>query len=71
MKYGYLRVGAVSPKVKVANCGFNADSIINAVKEANVKDIKVLAFPELCLTSVTCGDLYLQSALLEEVLVKL
>ncbi len=71
MKYGYLRVGAVSPKVKVANCGFNADSIINAVEEANVKDIKVLAFPELCLTSVTCGDLYLQSALLEEVLVKL
>ena len=30
-----------------------------------LRDIKVLALPELCVTGYTCGDLFLQDALLQ------
>lgn len=62
--YDFIRVGAAVPKLKVADCIYNSREIIKLINEANEKEIKILAFPELCLTSYTCGDLFMQSALL-------
>lgn len=66
MDYGFVRVGAAVPEVRVANCDFNAQVIIKMMKEASQKGVEILLFPELSLSSYTCADLFYQSRLLEE-----
>ena len=65
MDYGFFRAACASPSVKVADCQANADAIISLAKEAYAKGAKLILFPELCITSYTCGDLFLQRTLLE------
>ncbi len=57
MKDGYLKVAAASPFVKVADCQANAQRIVNIILEGEEKGVKVLVFPELCLTAYTIADL--------------
>ncbi|WP_066715618.1 NAD(+) synthase [Clostridium sp. Marseille-P299] len=64
MRDGFLKVAAATPDIKVADCEFNKEQIINCIKKAENEDVKVLVFPELCLTGYTCGDLFLQETLL-------
>lgn len=66
MNYGFIKVAAAIPHVKVANCAFNASQIINIIKEASRKEVQLIAFPELCITGYTCADLFQQQLLLEE-----
>ena len=65
-KYGYVRVGAIAPKVLVANTEANAKEIIKEIKSADKKGIQILTFPELSLTGYTCGDLFYQNKLLND-----
>lgn len=65
MKDGFIRVGAATPEIRVADCDYNAEQIISLINEAYEKDVSVLVFPELCITGATCGDLFLQKALLD------
>nr|WP_330364389.1 NAD(+) synthase [Butyrivibrio sp. XPD2002] len=65
MKDGFIKVAAATPKIKVADPLYNADRIIKQMKEAWENGVKILVFPELCLTGYTCNDLFLQDALLE------
>lgn len=65
MKDGFLRVAAVSPALRVADCAYNAQQIIAAMQEYDKKDVQLLVFPELCITGYTCGDLFLQKTLQE------
>ena len=64
--YGFVRVAAASPVLKVADCDYNTDEIIRIIREADAKDISAVVFPELCITGYTCADLFLQNLLLEE-----
>ena len=64
MNYGFLRVASVVPRVKVADCGFNAEQICNLTESAAKKGAKVIVFPEMSVTAYTCGDLFRQSTLL-------
>ena len=66
MKHGFIKVAAISPKIKVADPAYNAGVIVEKMKEAYEKDAKILVFPELCITGYTCGDLFLQEILLDE-----
>jgi len=63
MKNGYFRVGACTPKLRVANPKENAEYILEAIKDAVSKGISLLVFPELCITGYTCSDLFLQKQL--------
>ncbi|WP_408070347.1 NAD(+) synthase [Butyrivibrio sp. JL13D10] len=65
MKDGFIKVAAATPKIRVADPLYNADRIIEQMKEAEEKGVKILVFPELCVTGYTCNDLFLQEALLE------
>lgn len=65
-KFGYVRVGAIAPKVLVANPQENAKEIIKEIKKANKNGIQILTFPELSLTGYTCGDLFYQNQLLND-----
>ncbi len=66
MNYGYVKVAAAVPRVKVADCRFNAEQIEKEIIIADGKDVQIIAFPELCITGYTCGDLFAQQLLLEE-----
>ena len=64
MKHGFIRVAAATPVIRVADCGYNTDRIIELIEEAQKQEIKLVVFPELCITGYTCGDLFLQDTLL-------
>ena len=64
MKDGFIRVCAATPDIRVADCTYNESNIVKLMDEAYEKQVSVLAFPELCITGYTCGDLFLQDALL-------
>lgn len=65
MKDGFIRVAAATPDIKVADCDYNADRIIELIKQAAAEDVSIVVFPELCITGYTCGDLFLQKVLLD------
>ena len=66
MKHGFLRAAAATPKIRVADPVYNAEQIIELISQGHKRGVKLMAFPELCLTGYTCGDLFLQSSLLEK-----
>ncbi len=66
MKDGFIKIACATPELKVADCAFNADRIIELIKEAHTSGVKIVCFPELSVTGYTCGDLFLQDSLLNE-----
>ena len=66
MKYGFVKVAAAIPGVKVADCKFNAQQIDTQIAIADGKGVQVIVFPELCITGYSCADLFGQTLLLEE-----
>ena len=66
MNYGYVKVAAAIPGVRVADCMYNAAEIEKQIVEANDKGVEIITFPELALTAYTCGDLFAQQLLLDE-----
>lgn len=74
MRHGFIKVAAATPMVKVADTVYNTEQIIELINKAAKEKVRVLVFPELCITGYTCGDLFLQNALLtaaKESLVKI
>ncbi len=65
MKYGFVKVAAASPELKVANVKFNTLKIEEEIAKQTKEGTEVLVFPELCLCGYTCGDLLLQPLLVE------
>ncbi len=66
--YGYIKVAAASPKLKVANPDFNAEQIRLLMRTAEAGNCAAVVFPELSLTGYTCGDLFQQRFLLQRAL---
>lgn len=64
-EFGFVRVSAVVPELKVANPVFNTEVILKEMDILESKGVQIALFPELCLTGYTCGDLFLQDLLLE------
>ena len=63
--YGFIRVAAAVPAVKVADTRYNTEEICKLASEAFDKKVSLVVFPELCVTGATCGDLLRQSLLLK------
>lgn len=68
MQYGFIKVCAATPSIKVADIKFNTLSIINCIKQAENNGTQLIVFPELCVCGYTCGDLFNQRNLLDGVL---
>ena len=64
MDYGFIRVACASPELIVANCVYNADKIIDYVRDAAQNGASLIVFPELSITSCSCGDLFFQQSFL-------
>lgn len=65
MIHGFVKVAAATPNIKVADCEYNGERIIDLIEDCEEKEIKVVVFPELCITGYTCGDLFLQNVLID------
>jgi NAD+ synthase (glutamine-hydrolysing) len=63
--YGFVRVAAATPSLKVADCDYNVNEILKLVADAEKNKVSAIVFPELSITGYTCGDLFLQRTLLE------
>ena len=66
MNYGFVKVAAAVPRVKVADCKFNSERLEGLIAIAEGKGVQILTFPEMCITGYTCGDLFAQQLLLEQ-----
>jgi NAD+ synthase (glutamine-hydrolysing) len=64
--FGFLRVAAAVPVVKVASVSHNVNEICRLAEEAAAKEVSVIVFPELSVTGCSCGDLFYQSHLVRE-----
>ena len=64
--YGYLRIMACSPRVRVADVAFNCQTIAKAIEAADGAKAALVVFPELSLTGYTCGDLFSQNLLIDK-----
>ena len=58
---GYLKVAAITPKVRVADAEFNCNEICKCIDDAAKEKVKLMVFPELCITGYTCQDLFFQN----------
>ncbi len=56
------KIALSSPKIRLADCEYNATLCINAARDAETLGAQILVFPELTLTGATLGDLFLQEA---------
>ncbi len=65
-KFGYVRVAASVPELKVANVEFNTDEVIKEIKSLDKEGVQIVTFPELCLTGYTCADLFSQNILISK-----
>ena len=66
MNYGYVKVAAAVPPVKVGDCKFNVEQIESLIIQANNQGVEIMVLPELSITAYTCGDLFFQKLLLDE-----
>ncbi|MDO5415902.1 MAG: NAD(+) synthase [Lachnospiraceae bacterium] len=66
MKDGFIRVAAATPKIKVADPEYNREQIVELMRKGAAEGVKVMVFPELCLTGYTCADLFLQFPLIRK-----
>lgn len=71
MKNGFVKVGAYSPDVRVADPNYNKDEIIKGMRLAHESGVKLLVFPELAITGYSCGDLFYHDVLLKSALTAL
>ena len=56
--FGFLRVAAAAPRLRVADPAFNAAEILAVVSQAASRGVQVLVLPELALTGYSAGDLF-------------
>ena len=57
---GFIRAASISPSLRVADCAYNAEQIIDAMQAFAAENVHLLCMPELSLTGYTCSDLFLQ-----------
>jgi len=56
--FGFLRVAAACPPVRIADPERNVDASLEFIGKAAVQGVQVLVLPELGITGYTCGDLF-------------
>ncbi|MGN0007509.1 MAG: NAD(+) synthase [Alistipes sp.] len=64
-RYGFIKVAAATPVVRIADCHTNIEAIALLLSEAAERGVSITVFPELSVTGYTCGDLFQQSRLLD------
>ncbi len=59
--FGFYRLAAAVPKLKVADAAFNTEELRRCFRQAAENGADAVVFPELCVTGYSCGDLFFQA----------
>ncbi len=62
--FGFYRLAAVVPELRVADIDFNCAVLRREYQAAVADGAAAVVFPELCVTGYSCGDLFFQEQLL-------
>lgn len=65
MRHGFVKVACCTPKCKVANVEENVNQILEQMMLADQEHCKIVVFPELSVTSYSCGELFSQEILIK------
>lgn len=65
--HGFVRVATATPKVRTADVGYNVEGILELAREAHERQVDLVLYPELCVSSYALDDLHLQHAMLDRV----
>jgi NAD+ synthase (glutamine-hydrolysing) len=65
-EFGFVRVGAASPELRVADVEYNTMQIISTIRNAAENNCHIVLFPEMSITGYTCGDLFYQPLLINK-----
>ena len=63
--YGFVRVAAAVPKLKVGDPDYNTKEVLAMLDAGSVDNVSILVFPEMSITGYTSADLFFQRLLLE------
>lgn len=66
MNLGFTKVSSACPMTDISNVKFNLEHIKNCIDIALKEGSKVITFPELSITSYSCGDLFLNNHLINK-----
>lgn len=69
--FGIFKCAAAVPEVRVGDTVFNAEAILSLYREAVNEKAAAAVFPELSITSYSCGDLFFNRDLLTNALAAL
>ena len=62
----FIKAASACPITRVSDVEFNLENILKCIKDAEKNEAKVIVFPELCITSYTCADLFLHDTLIKK-----
>lgn len=62
----FIKVASACPVTRVSDVDYNVLNILKCIDDAENSGSKFIVFPELSVTSYTCGDLFLQDYLLKK-----
>ena len=65
--HGFVRIATSTPGVRTADVAYNAAAILEEAQRAHERNIDLVLYPELSLSSYAIDDLLLQNALLDAV----
>ena len=66
MKYGFIKVAAAVPAVKVADVEYNVQEMEKLIAMAEDEGVEIMCFPELSITGYSCQDLFKEQLLLSK-----
>ncbi len=64
--FGFYRVAAATPKLKLADIEFNTKEVMKYISEAERCNCATITFPELAITGYSCGDLFHNNMLIDK-----
>lgn len=67
MEYGFVKVAAAVPEIRVGDTEYNAKAIIATIQKAEQNGIKLIVFPELVTSGATCGDMFFSEQLQNDI----
>ena len=65
MKHGFIKVACATPNLRLCDCEYNSNEIIKSMNFAHSQNVTLLIYPELCITGYSCGDIFFQTALID------
>ena len=66
MRFGFIKVAAAIPSIKVADIDYNIQQIESLAAQAEGNGVEIMVTPELCVTGYTCQDLFREQLLLDK-----